>query len=611
MLSQIKRFLPTLWRLGPLAVGWVVLYRFACQFGFYRLWMPIKKWTNEGLFFSPGKHSVVPFDTADMRQKILVRANRLRSPPDWFLDPSIKKRLSFAGHWSILNEFTDGDIKVVWEASRFEWAPLLAQAWRIIEGEDRYLDTLNAWLLDWAKCNPVNSGVNWKCGQEASIRIINLLLTARLLDTHKQPSLRLVDLIAIHCRRILPTIRYAVAQNNNHGTSEAAALFIGGAWLASHAGDASLRKKARRWCDIGRHWLEDRVAELVEEDGSFSQYSVNYHRVLIDTLCQVELWRQELEEAPFSDQYLSRCCAAINWLAEITDAETGDAPNIGANDGARLYDLSSALYRDFRPSVQLGSVLFRNFLVYDEGICDEPLMWLDIRGVKKSMVKSAGSTVFPDGGYVVLRCGEARGFVRFANFHFRPSHADCLHFDFWYKGENILRDGGTFSYNTDPKWLDYFSGTESHNTVQFDGRNQMPRLSRFLFGDWLKMTEVSELSKKNGVTCWSGAYRDRQGCHHRRAVETREKEWRIIDEIGGFTRKAVLRWRLKPGKWSLSGNVCEGSGVKIEICSDRPIRRVELVKGWESRHYLEKTELPVLEIEVGPEVTKIVSEIKI
>ena len=60
---------------------------------------------------------------------------------------------------------------------------MLAQAWRI-EGEERYLDTLNAWLLDWVKCNQVNSGVNWKCGQEASIRIINLLLTARLLDTY-------------------------------------------------------------------------------------------------------------------------------------------------------------------------------------------------------------------------------------------------------------------------------------------------------------------------------------------------------------------------------------------------------------------------------------------
>ncbi len=73
----------------------------------------------------------------------------------------------------------------------------------------------------------------------------------------------------------------------------------------------------------------------------------------------------------------------------------------------------------------------------------------------------------------------------------------------------------------------------------------------------------------------------------------------------------MLRWRLKQGEWSLSGNVCERSGVKIEICSDKTIRRLELVKGWESRHYLRKTELPVLEIEVGPEVTNLVTMIRI
>ena len=87
--------------------------------------------------------------------------------------------------------------------------------------------------------------------------------------------------------------------------------------------------------------------------------------------------------------------------------------------------------------------------------------------------------------------------------------------------------------------------------------------------------------------------------------------WQIIDEINGFENNAVLRWRLNPGEWSLSGNVCEGSGVKIEISSDKTIRRFDLVKGWESRHYLKKTELPVLEIEVGQKVTKLVTMIKI
>ena len=116
----------------------------------------------------------------------------------------------------------------------------------------------------------------------------------------------------------MPTIRYAVAQNNNHGTSEAAALFIGGAWLMAQAESEPLRKEAQRWRDAGRRWLEDRVVILVAADGSFSQYSLNYHRVLVDTLCQVELWRAELKERPFTDRYAARCRAAVVWRAPRT-----------------------------------------------------------------------------------------------------------------------------------------------------------------------------------------------------------------------------------------------------------------------------------------------------
>ena len=34
--------------------------------------------------------------------------------------------------------------------------------------------------------------------------------------------------------------------------------------------------------------------------------------------------------------------------------------------------------------------------------------------------------------------------------------------------------------------MNYFSGIQSHNTVQFDEVNPMPRISRFLWGNWLK-----------------------------------------------------------------------------------------------------------------------------
>ena len=613
MISRLRLLLPTLWRLGPGSVASVAAYRLACRLGLYCHRFPVDKWDSDGDFYCPDKR-IPPTLSRQSRESLLTQADRLLAgelcyfsgslkgignPPDWFLDPFSGSQLCPDGHWSTLDEFSTGDIKNVWEASRFEWVLIFARVWRLT-GDDRYLSTLNSWLLDWVTRNPANAGPNWKCGQEASIRLINLLLAARLLGAHKSPAQSLINLVAIHCDRIMPTIRYAIAQNNNHGTSEAAALFVGGAWLGAFARDVSIEKRACRWRDVGRRWLEDRVTKLVSADGSFSQYSVNYHRVLIDTLCQVEYWRRELEERPFSDRYTGRCRAAVEWLASMTDVVSGNAPNLGANDGARLYDLSSSSYRDFRPSVQLASVLFRGERVYDGGACDEPLAWLGVESLPNLDPASTTSCVHGDGGYVILHGDNSHGVIRFARFGFRPSHADCLHLDLRCKGRNILRDGGTFSYNTEPRWLEYFSGTESHNTVQFDDRDQMPRIGRFLFGDWLEMAECTGIQQDSSGFSWAGAYVDGQKSYHRRTVSVRGNLWRVVDEIHGHREKATLRWRLIPESWSLQERVCDCDVASLEIVTSAPVRRVELVAGWESLHYQEKTELPVLEVEVGP-----------
>jgi len=398
----------------------------------------------------------------------------------------------------------------------------------------------------------------------------------------------------------MPTIRYAVAQNNNHGTSEAAALFIGGAWLMSQELTGTLQKVAQKWCKAGRRWLEDRVAALVGLDGSFSQHSVNYHRILVDTLCQVEVWRQDLQEASFSDRYMARSRLAVRWLAAMTDAGTGGAPNLGANDGARLYDLSTLNYRDYRPSVQLSSVLLCGERTYDKGEWDDSLLWLGRASPSKVISTGAESIVHDDGGDIILCGDQSRALVRFARFRFRPSHADCLHLDLWHRGLNILRDGGTFSYNTEPFLLDYFSGTASHNTVQFDNRNQMPRISRFLFGEWLKMSECTDIYREGEKLSWTGAYTDWERARHRRTVSVCGNIWRVVDEIDGFQEKAVLRWRLIPEEWKLTGNICDSALASLRIFTKATVRRLELTTGWESLCYQQKTELPVLELEVGP-----------
>lgn len=537
--------------------------------------VPVRLWRDQALLFGWWKLSV------DGR------------PPDWHSNPFTGKRVSHSerGWWSV-PDFDEriGDIKAVWELSRFDWVLALVQ--QAVAGDYRALNQLNRWLGDWVEANPAYCGPNWKCGQEASIRVMHLAMAALIAGQTKAPKRSLLDLVEAHLRRIAPTLAYAIAQDNNHGTSEAAALFIGGSWLA-HCG----KIEGRRWEHLGRRWLENRAARLIASDGSFSQYSVNYHRMMLDTFGMVEVWRRHLGLAPFSEELRVRLRAAARWLFTLVDPISGDAPNIGANDGARLLPLTDTDYRDYRPSVQLAMALFANRRAYaGQGPWDIPLQWLGL-SLPATTEKPPGSALFDEGGYAVMRRGPAMAVVRYPRFRFRPSHADALHLDLWVDGENHLRDSGTYSY-ADSYWLHYFAGTASHNTVQFDDRDQMPRIGRFLFGDWLRTHEIQPVEERADGVMFAASYRDNQGAWHRREVTLSDGCLRVRDEVGGFHRKAVLRWRLQPGIWRLEGHCVTDGRRVLSIVADAPVIRFELTRGWESRYYLQKTSIPVVEVEI-------------
>lgn len=517
------------------------------------------------------------------------------SIPQWHRNPLTGVDVKNANlDWWLIPDFDPvvGDIKIIWEVSRFDW--VLAFAQKAKAGDDNFFARFNLWLEDWCRHNPPYKGPNWKCGQEASIRVMHLAMAAIILDQVNTPCDSMLKLIELHLQRIEPTISYAMAQDNNHGTSEAAAMFIGGSWLL-RSGHSS----AKRWERIGRKWLENRAKRLIALDGSFSQYSVNYHRVMLDTFSMVEIWRTHQELPRFSTVFYERLSAAAVWLYSLVNADTGDAPNIGANDGARLLQLTDSDYRDYRPAVQLAMVLFERRVAYsDYGVWDEPLKWLGITKPAEPACPPA-SLLFDNGGYAVLRAGKAMALLRYPRFRFRPSQADVLHLDLWCGEANLLRDAGTYSYNTDQKWMSYFSGTQGHNTVQFDGRDQMPKISRFLFGNWLKTSYIEPLVEEHDGASFSAGYRDPAGASHNRHVNLTPHRLTVIDRIGGFNNEAVLRWRMPVGAWELDGHVVSDGKNTLSVSSDVPIVRVELVQGWESRYYLDISPVVVLEVVVN------------
>jgi hypothetical protein len=226
---------------------------------------------------------------------------------------------------------------------------------------------------------------------------------------------------------------------------------------------------------------------------------------------------------------------------------------------------------------------------------------LDSLGVltPKVLASDLKSRLFDNGGYAVLRRGNTMAVLRYPRFQFRPSHSDALHVDLWVDGENLLRDAGTFSYCENAAEMECFAGVRGHTTVQFDEREPMPRLGRFLFGDWLKTVDVESPDESAGALTCGAKYQDREGASHSRKLSLRMDRLCVRDEIGGFKSRAVFRWRLRPGPWRVDGQCVTDGRHHVTIASDLKITRIELIQGWESRYYLQKTEVPVLEVEVN------------
>jgi len=425
----------------------------------------------------------------------------------------------------------------------------------------------------------------------------------------------------------------------------------------------------------GRKWLENRVRKLVAADGSFSQHSVTYHRVLLDTLIYVEFWRRQFDAAPFSDLFYRRAQAALDWLCAMTDINSGNAPNLGSNDGAMLLHAHGCDYRDFRPSIQTAAALFRGRRLFPAGPWDEPGYWLGVNASNNSIfsdlqdslshssdcghgrfgqlgnpgcriesgmttkevfqktrssrknLSSSGrdesrdgslrdganvdlwgsgkhSRVLP-GGYVIMAGAESWAMLHLPVFRFRPGHNDVFHFDLWHRGVNICRDDGSYSYHPEDAAVeDYFGSVKAHNTVGFDAGEQMPRLGRFLLGQWIAPEHVGEIVAEATAGdggrwhSWTGAYRDWRGNRHQRRVRWKENTWIVEDRLSGPFEKATLRYRLAPGECRLEGYTVLASWGRIEVAGLDADLEVTLTDGMESLYYQHKHPVDTLVVKV-------------
>jgi hypothetical protein len=456
-------------------------------------------------------------------------------------------------HWTNYEthpiEFPEGDIKFIWEPARFGWAFILARAYHLTQDE-RYPETFWRFFDQFHQSNPGYLGPNWVSAQEVALRILPFVFCGQVFadsphSTEPRKNL-LASSVALHAKRILPTLIYARAQNNNHLLSEAAGLITAALGLPNHP-------KAINWERTGWKWFNKGLETQISSKGAYIQHSTNYHRLML----QLALWIYALQctqesgylkesksiQTHTSDGHLSshsllNLGKATGWLKKLVDKNSGRVPNLGHNDGAYVLPLTVLPYDDFRPVVQTASKSFLGMSGFEPGLWDEMGLWLgDLCALESKLQLTDSDPMEPNTDPATLRHpnGKSWIYLRAANITDRPGHADQLHVDLWWRGLNIAKDAGTYLYNENPPWDNSLTHTAVHNTVMVDGMEQMSRAGRFLYLDRAQGKILTHEQSTNDFGGRIVARHDgysRLGISHNRSITaTLDGRWVVEDSI--------------------------------------------------------------------------------
>jgi hypothetical protein len=464
---------------------------------------------------------------------------------DWVSNPETGFKYNISKHWSQINDYSteSGDIKYVWEKSRFSFLNT------IIRYDYHFDDDQSEFVFNeienWIDNNPINLGPNYVCSQEMTIRCFNWIFALNYYKNSKNLTnnrfLKIINTIYWHADHIYKNINFSkIAVRNNHAITECLGIYTFGLLFPSFPNSA-------KWKQNGKKWFQNEISYQVYNDGTFLQFSMNYHRVLI----QLFTWAiqiNKLNDLPFSDDVYIKAKKSLKFLLSCMNVNNGMLPNYGANDGALFFKLSVQEFRDYRP--QLEALSLSMGLSWPYLSCEDK-HWFGLETISGNSVATDQGLLnsFKNGGYYIINDNDdsTMTFVRCGSHRDRPSQADNLHLDLWIDGDNILRDAGSYKYNTNESDLNYFFGSKSHNTVTLGKNDQMLKGGRFIWYYWTQ-TLGAELKEDNVNFIFKGqisAFRqiDNKAVHKRTVIKKRGIPiWEITDELNHKTNLPLVQY---------------------------------------------------------------------
>jgi hypothetical protein len=556
-------------QLGLQQVGLYALYRFALATGHYRRSESREQGGGnrdlQPVFSFPTSKELRAVLDAEAQATLLAEADEIATGTvRIFGAQAVDLRLSVPGKldhwtsyetgkasipWSLITGVPAVDIKFLWEPARFGWAYTLGRAYHL-GGDERYAEGFWKFFEIFTDANPPGLGPHWISGQEVALRLMAFTWAAQVFSPANASTpvrkTRLAAAVAAHAARLPVTLAYARSQHNNHLLSEAAGLLTAGMVLPDHP-------RSAHWRDLGWRWLNKGLQSQIDSYGEYAQHSTNYHRLML----QLVMWANALcnhdpdRTRRWPRKTLEAIRRSVHWLLALMDFESGQVPNLGANDGSYIFPLTIQPFSDHRPVLHAAARAFLDYAL-PGGPWDEMALWF----VRQK--DGPRSMALPRYLGDQLYSKHSWAYFRTAQFTSRPSHADQLQLDLWWRGLNVAQDAGTFLYNAPSPWNNSLAATLVHNTMTVNGRDQMMPAGRFLYLDWvnayrknLPTESAQELQRVRG------RYRGSSYRHTRIVGVCGNDRWRVEDEILPLrmpwekkkTQLFRLHWLLPDWEW--------------------------------------------------------------
>jgi len=478
--------------------------------------------------------------------------------PDWFLDAGRGERAPESGYCfdiDIRRGSTPPLLKPVWELSRHHHTTVLAAAYHVTEDE-RYAIAAAEQLRSWWAANPPLTGVNWTSGIEVGLRLVAWVWIRRLLDTWPD-AFGLFDANPVFHAQLRAHQEYLAAfpsrgsSANNHLLAEVVGQFVAGcAFPYFEATDG--------WRDEAAEVLARELPNQTFPCGLNRELATAYHAFVL------ELGLAAALEGEVSDHSLSPTVWAC--LERMTDAAAAMVdgrlrpPRQGDDDEGRALLLDAPETARWASLLHTGEVLFGRAAWWPTVLVDDvrtPL-WVELAGRRPAPPRAVPRPELAEAGMAILRtegsdvddelwcrCDHGpHGFLAIA----AHAHADALAVELRAGGVEILADPGTFCYQGNDRWREYFRSTIAHNTLEIAGVGQSESGGPFLWTHQAhgRLEHLSGLSG-GAVAEWRATHDGYLRLHppalHRRTVRL-DRNRRQVEIVDGLETTGRHRCRL-------------------------------------------------------------------